>query len=179
MTASPLLPNALMSRSATASRIAPDATHGTADGTGERWLLDDTRFPPFGLTSTPHANDDAIARMLEKNARLLGHTSRNTDDEITLEAPAPSIPDGVPSPLGEDASVPAPPGPPPPAAPQPTSPERARAPENRMLDAHRPVTPETVQAVRKAREVRELRELRERTKRWRRDSSSSGSGERW
>ena len=132
--------------------FVPDTTHETACSTGERWLLGDTRLPPFALTSAPHANDDhSVARRSEKDTRRLGHTTRNTDDEITLEAPAPSIPDGVPSPLGEDASVPAPPRPPPPAAPEPTSRGPARAPENRRLGTRHSVKPETLEAVLKAR----------------------------
>ncbi|OJY15682.1 MAG: hypothetical protein BGO98_23705 [Myxococcales bacterium 68-20] len=153
VTASWLLLPILMPRSATPDFV-PDTMRDTACSTDERWLLGDTRFPPFALTSAPHANDDhAVARRSEKDTRRLGHTTRNTDDEITLEAPAPSIPDGVPSPLGEDASVPAPPRPPPPAAPEPTSQEPIRAQENRMLGTRRSVRPRTFEAVRKAREA--------------------------
>lgn len=153
MTASRLLLPVLMPCSATPG-FAPDTTHETACSTGERWLLNDARFPPLSPTSAPHANDDhAVARRSEADTRRLGDPARNTDDEITLEAPAPSIPEGVPSPLGEDTPVPAPPRPPPPAAPEPTAPERVRAPENRTLASHRSVTPETLQPARRARET--------------------------
>ncbi len=151
VTASRLLLPVLMPRCATPGFV-PDTAHETACSTGERWLLGDARFPPFALTSAPHANDDDIVGR-RSDTRRLGDPARNTDDEITLEAPAPSIPEGVPSPLGEDASVPAPPRPPPPAAPEPTSREPVRAPENRTLGRRHSVTPETLQAVRKAREA--------------------------
>lgn len=115
-----LLSHALMSRSTGALELPSAITHNDAEDSGEHTaLVQTTRLAPFELEAVLHAgetaartngandNDDAESTLTvspEESFRLLTRAFRNSDDEITLEAPAPSVPDDVPSPLGAPAT---------------------------------------------------------------------------
>jgi len=69
---------------------------------------DTRRLEPLFLVSALHANDDAsddndatLAVSPADNMRILAHAF-HPDDEITVDAPAPELPAGTPSPLGDD-----------------------------------------------------------------------------
>jgi len=114
VTAPPLLSVAFMSPSAHALDRSDDngISHDAADESGEHTVLVQTRrLAPFELEAVLHAsearatgtNDDGEATLTvtaEENRRLLFRAFPSSDDEITLEGPAPSVPDDVPSPLG-------------------------------------------------------------------------------
>lgn len=108
-----------MSRSAYAFDLDSDDTGSThAEDSGEHTILAaTTRLAPFELeavleaeasalaTSGANDNHDAESTLTvsaEENMRLLSRAFRNTDDEITLEAPALPVPNDVPSPLGDE-----------------------------------------------------------------------------
>ncbi len=111
-----------MSLSVRALYLGTDDTgssHDAADESGEHTVLaKTTRLARFELEAVLQAsasasratdsgandNDDAestLAVTAEENRLLLANAFRSTDDEITLEAPVPSLPDDVPSPLGD------------------------------------------------------------------------------
>lgn len=111
-----------MSRSAHAFELGSDDTGSTyeyAEDSGEHTvLMTTTRLAPFELEAVLRAeasataagandNHDADATLTvsaEENIRLLSKAFRNTDDEVTLEAPALPVPNDVPSPLGDEAT---------------------------------------------------------------------------
>ena len=121
-TASPLLIQACMSRSAHAFGLGPDdtgSTHNDADDSGEHTILTaTTRLAPFELDAVleeaeaacgandNHDAESTLTVSAEENMRLLSKAFRNTDDEITLEAPAVPVPNDVPSPLGDEPALP-------------------------------------------------------------------------
>ncbi|MBX3213323.1 MAG: hypothetical protein KF850_14905 [Labilithrix sp.] len=108
-----------MSRSATAYRILSDSTHDTGDR-DERVMLE-AHVGPFALQRVNvgegarlHANDEGalfqaddadddedrtLTVSAEENALLVRRAF--ADEEITREVAAPTIPAGVPSPLGD------------------------------------------------------------------------------